>query len=344
MWWWRRTLLLAGTAAMAVGCESLRKEPVDPLALHVRALAFLKHGASFPDNPVIRAQAIEALHDVAPEQGLPWFREALSDPHAGVRFAACIVLGTMRHEPSKPLLERRLEDDNQSVKAAAIYAMHQLGDASRTAQLAELLLYASDETTRANTALVLSKLAEPGAVKLLERAMSDASSLVRLQVLEAMALLGDPGASEQLTMHAHGGPGPWQVTALLAVARSEMPNRVPLLEHRFRYGKYVETQLAAARGLGWVGRNDGYDLACRMLRFNRPAFNERNPDDTAGNQVMRIRSMAALALGAIGDERALPELQDALDSQDDMRVRLAAAAGLAEILNRNRAAAAAETE
>jgi HEAT repeat protein len=50
------------------------------------------------------------------------------------------------------------------------------------------------------------------------------------------------------------------------------------------------------------------------------------------NQIMRVRSMAALALGAIGDPAALPALKHRLEAQDDPRVQLAAARAILEIL------------
>jgi HEAT repeat protein len=43
--------------------------------------------------------------------------------------------------------------------------------------------------------------------------------------------------------------------------------------------------------------------------------------------------MAAFALGAIGDERALPALREAMAAANDIRIRLAAARAILEILN-----------
>jgi HEAT repeat protein len=50
-------------------------------------------------------------------------------------------------------------------------------------------------------------------------------------------------------------------------------------------------------------------------------------------QVMRVRSMAALALGDIGRRAALGPVQRAMEGDDDPRVQLAAATAILKILN-----------
>jgi HEAT repeat protein len=57
-------------------------------------------------------------------------------------------------------------------------------------------------------------------------------------------------------------------------------------------------------------------------------------DDTPYNQAMRVRSMAAQALGDIGEAEALPALQGRLEAQDDPRVQVAAAKAILQVLGR----------
>jgi HEAT repeat protein len=306
------TIGVTGWILLACGCAT-EPERIDSVTLHQDALSFLKYASSYPDNPVVRAQAIESLHEVAPRQGVPLFREALSDAHDGVRFAACMVLGEMRHEASRKQLARAADAESRSVQAAALFALHRLGDTSRTTKLAELLLHDTDEATRANAALVIGQLGEEGTIKLLDRAAQhDRSPLVRMQALEGMVRLGDESAGDRLTLHAHGGAGQWQVTALLAVARSPLSNRIPLLESRLEHGEHLEIRLAAARGLGWNERDDGYELAVEALNYEPPS----------------------VVLGYGGDdERALPALREAMAAANDIRIRLAAARAILEILN-----------
>ncbi len=111
-----------------------------------------------------------------------------------------------------------------------------------------------------------------------------------------------------------------------------MPELEKTFEYKFADGEYLETRLAAARGLGKLNRDDGLRLALAALRFDRP---ERGvSSDSPKNQIMRVRQLAAATLAAIGDARALRPLRDQLDHSNDPRVQLAAADAILDILNR----------
>jgi HEAT repeat protein len=103
------------------------------------------------------------------------------------------------------------------------------------------------------------------------------------------------------------------------------------LRTRLRYAPYPEARLAAARALGMHGLTEGYDLALESLTWNQPARDL--PDDPPEVQVMRVRSMAALALGNIGQRAALEPLKKVMEEDDDPRVQLAASTAILMILN-----------
>jgi HEAT repeat protein len=317
----------------AVGCRSVPLRPINEHDLKARALLGLKDGACYPHDPIVRAQAIEALGQVAPDQVVIYALEALRDPHPAVRFAACMALGTVKYAEAQDLLRLRLEDENGSVQAAAIFALHRLGDTSHTSLLADKLLRDPDVHVRRNAALVLGELGEPGSVRLLKHAARDRDESVMLQATESMAILGDGKARQQLAIQAYDGAGHRQALALLAMGRTQDPRFLSVLELQLREGPHLETKLAAARALGQFGRDDGLKLALKNLDFNKPG--KSLPEDPPETQLMRIRSMAALALGAIGDRAALPALRKRLEAQDDPRVQLAAAKAILEILNRD---------
>jgi HEAT repeat protein len=313
------------------GCQEMSLEPVSEVALRAEALRGLKAGARYEASAVVRAQAIEALGTVAPEQGVPYFLEALRDPSSVVRFAACMALGANRCEDAAELLRLRLEDADGSVQAAAVYALHRLGDQGHTSILGDKLLRDPDVRVRRNAALILGELGEAGSIRLLKHAARDRDEGVMLQASEAMALLGDTKARQQLAIQAHDGAGHRQALALIAMGRIRDPRFLPAIEYRLKEGPYPETRLAAARALGQYGRKDGLKLALRELDFEPSG--KGLPEDPPENQIMRIRSMAALALGAIGDPAALPALKRRLEAQDDPRVQLAAARAILEILD-----------
>ena len=316
----------------AAGCGLAQIRPINELGLREQALRGLKAGSRYQQSALVRAQAIEALGEVAGDEGIIYFLEAVRDPSPAVRFAACMALGTIEHEEARELLRLRLEDGDGSVQVAAVYALHRMGDQTHTSLLADKLLRDPEVEVRRNAALVLGELGEGGSIRLLRHAARDKDESVRLQATEAMAALGDGKARQQLAVQAHDGAGHRQVLALMAMGRIGDRRFLAVLEFRLGQGPHLETKLAAARALGQYGRDDGLKVALRALNFNKPR--KGLADDPPENQIMRIRSMAALALGSIGDAAALPALKKRLEAQDDPRVQLAAARAILEILNR----------
>lgn len=318
------------------GCAANPYRPGSPATaeLRARALASLKQGVRYPHVPVVRCQAIEALQEVAPAEGVPWIRSALEDDNAGVRFAACLALGTLRDVTSRARITDCLDDPDPSVRVGAVFALHRLGDASQTHRLPEYLLDATDPVVRRNAATVLGRLGEPGAVNLLARVMNDSDEGLQLEALEAMALLGGEEARQQLTFLAHSGLGAREAFAVTALGRTGDPQFAELYEYKLNTARHWETKLAAARALGRLGKRDGYAVAAECIGFNSPDRRaEIVADDPPDLQIVRVRSMAALALGEIGDRRALPSLANAIDDPYDPRVELAAALAVLKILN-----------
>lgn len=103
------------------GCSApLSREECN--ALRDRAMMALKQGTGYDALPSVRAQAVESLQKVAPHTGLPWIRIALNDEHSGVRFAACVAIGTLRDTVSQPMIERCLSDPDASVVCDSVYS------------------------------------------------------------------------------------------------------------------------------------------------------------------------------------------------------------------------------
>ena len=88
------------------------------------------------------------------------------------------------------------------------------------------------------------------------------------------------------------------------------------LEYRlFSKADYLQTRLLAARGASASSAaTKSYALALESLRFQNSDANEK----------MRVRANAALALGAIGDPRALPALETLAETDTDARTQVAA--------------------
>lgn len=329
---------LTGLVAMVLGagCASAPVAQSDQ-ELRETAVRYIRAGARFPENPAVRAQGIEAVSQVLPPQEASvLIREGLRDEHAGVRFAACMALGEIKNTDARPAIEPLAEDPDASVRVAAYCALEQLGDFSHRRQWVDALRRHPDPSVRRNAALALGRLGNAAVLTFLERAsMEDEDEGVRLQALEAMAHLGDSYAVSRFIHDAHGGLGFKQPFALLTLGHIRGEQVLATLHSRLRHAPYLEARLASARGLGMQGHDDGYELAVASLKWSSPI--QGLADDLPENQIMRVRSMAALALGDIGKREALEPLARLMQSEQDPRVQLAAATAIVMILDRTSA-------
>ncbi|MHC4234144.1 MAG: HEAT repeat domain-containing protein [Planctomycetota bacterium] len=321
-------------ASLLIGCapaNPFRDNPDAMAQLKQRALECLKRGIRYDYLPSVRIGSIESLQEEAPEVGLPWIRTRLHDEHPAVRFAACMALGALGDEASGEAISPLLDDPDDNVKLAAIFALHRLGDVRHTGRLAEFLRTHPDQTVRRNAALALGRLGEPGAAPLLAKAVNSKDEGLHAQALESLALLGNEAALQQLTFVANSGVGPQEVFALNALALTRSERFQDTFAYKLEHGDYLETRLAAARGLGEIGSSEGLEVALEGIRFNRPQRGyEQDPEE---NQIMRMRQMAAMALGAIGDPAGLPSLAERLEDNHDPRVQVAAAKAILRIAN-----------
>lgn len=314
-----RTLLVAALLAPLAGCmRSLQTSlpPGEVQSFRQQAITYLGQ-AALSDVPVLRMQAIEAFQDVAPQEGQTYIGENLDNGYAGVCFAALMAAGTLREASFTQRIRTRAEDADPSVRIAAIYALHRLGDKSRTGELGELLTKHTDARVRANAALAIGRLAEPQSAKLLQSALRrEKKDAVVMQLLEALAMLGDSHGIDRLRLYGYSAVPDQSALALMFLANAGPAS--PEVEELFRYrldvADHPEIKLQAARGLGRLGYDTGYDLALANLTFDSPDRNRAN--DPPEQQIIRIRALAALALEAIGDPRAVGPLKSAFDRSD----------------------------
>ena len=331
----RYSLFAILSAGLLMGCtpaNPYRDSPIAMARLKQRALDCLKRGIGYDYLPSVRIQSIESLQEEAPDAGLPWIRTRLGDEHPAVRFAAGMALGSLGDAASAEAVASLLHDPDDSVKVAAIFALHRFGDVRHTGRLAEFLQNHPEPTVQRNAALALGRLGEPGAIPLLARVVNSKDEGLHAQALESLALLGNEQALQQLAFAANSGNGPQEVLALHALALTRKERFVDTFRYKLQHGDYPETRLAAARGLGELGSTEGLKVALEGIRFNRPRRGFEQ--DPAENQIMRTRQMAAMALGAIGDPAGLPPLAERLEDNSDPRVQVAAAKAVLRIVNR----------
>ncbi len=330
--------LIAALLAGGAGCVAPAGGSAQPDGLRQRAIECLKRGARYPYLASVRAAAVEALGDRGGPESLTWVRAALNDESPAVRFSAAMALGTRRDEVAVPALRKLYAEGEPTDRIGAIYALHRMGDMQHTEELAKALLSGTSFAERANAALVLGRLGGEGATRLLSLALNDTNPAMRVNVLEAMALQRNEYAIETMHANAYGGIGAEEVFALNTLANLRDAKYANLFRLRMESALHLESKLAAARGLGLLGNASGYDLALQALTFRAT-----KPDKTesADNQTQRVHQIAAHALGAIGDPRALPDLSRLMNGADDPRTQVAAANAILAILDRRTPSATA---
>ncbi len=327
----RRLAMIVAMCYFSSGCASSGSfdsaEQVKPLA--DRAFAYLRAAIQYDYNPAVRVSAVEALKSVGGDRALPWIRSALLDGHAAVRFAGCMAVGELRDSLSIGTLRERLTDEDQSVRVAAVYALYRLGFAEHVAKLSTFLLNAEKPMVRRHAAMALGRLSDINSIQLLARAMTDRDAGVRQQVLEALAMLGNAEAKQELVFMTNSGVGAEEVFAISALASTMDRRYIDTFRYKLETGTHLETRLAAAKGLGMLGFDDGYDIAVRALKTSRPRIND--PSDSPAGQILRVRQLASLALGAIGRSDALAPLSKLLNRSNDPRVQVSVAMAILEI-------------
>ncbi len=329
-----QTLALLLTTLALTGCASTgtRASRFDRVELKQRSIRCLQQAIQFDQNPAVRLEAVEAFQYVPRDDALPWIRTALDDKHPAVRFAACVALGQMNDGLSLRRIEARVDDENASVQVAALFALHRLGNRERSGELPTFLLRHDDAAVRRNAALLLGMLDDKSAIKIMARAMSDSDEGVRHHALEAMARLGNVEARRELALMTRSGVGSEEVFAITALAGAKDPRSIDTFRYKLHNAAHLETRLAAARALGEMGKQDGLETAMHALTGRRKLVND--PNDPPEQQILRARQMAAAAIGAIGSDKALPQLVPLLDDSVDLRLQVSAAAATLQILSR----------
>lgn len=312
---------LSGCAA-SQGHAPLRSNA--PRDLWTRARDLLVRAVQ-SDDPVVRAHAIEALVNVAPDDGRPFFQAATDDLAPLVRFAACMAVGDLRDRAARNGVERLLDDPEPRVRLAAAYAAYRLGDRERASVLVKALTSSSDEDTRCEAAHLIGKCGDARAIERLRLAgKRERGPKASVHIVAAMAMLGDRRARDEIIRNALGSEPIAKLLSLQTLIELRDEAARDALLYRLREeGDYVEVRLLAARALGRLGVKAGYPLALKSLHYE----GEKAVDTT------RVRSLAALALGAIGDKRALSRLKQLAADQSDPNVQVAACYAICEILN-----------
>ena len=260
-----------------------------------------------------RCNAIEAAENL-PDRIVPIVQLGLNDKNLAVRFAALAVIGRLQIKTLAPSARRFLNDPNDSVRAAAMFAVRACGGDVDITPMAQIL-QSPDPDSRSNAAMLLGLLGDKSAIPMLKdmakvpipRVTGAPALKFRVQVNEAIVRLGDDAS----------------ITALRACAFSQFDEvRVMAVQMLGRLGDHVleksmvdmlkagpiELQLAAAESLARLGHEEGLGVAVMGSDLPLPT----------------ARAQAAMTLGCFNNSRAAEARVKLLQDPQEM-VRLAAA-------------------
>lgn len=325
------TMFLGIALAGLAGCASTGTANMDSAVQEARG--FLRQQLLSSDNPVVRTQAIEGMQNAPWPDAVRYIEHAMSDPHRGVRFAAAMALGKMQDTPAVSLLQAQLNDPSPAVRAAVIYALHRLGNSTRTKELVQFLLYSPDDEVRRNAALIFCELNDPGTKPVLKKALRDNDMAVRWYVYEALARVGEKEALDSLVLFAHSSYGDERLIGILALGRIGNREATSVLRDMLGRSNAPEVKLAAIRSLGQLGVPAGEDIAIKALTYVPESPGKQAVYEPQEIRQIRVRTMAALALAEAGQGDTVPALLDRM-RHDDPRMAVAAAAAVLRIASR----------
>ncbi|MFB3778012.1 MAG: agmatine deiminase family protein [Bryobacteraceae bacterium] len=199
-------------------------------------------------------------------------------------------------------------------------------------------LRSEDRTTRALAAAALGASRDPRAVDALVDAMRDKSISPRHPMIEALGDTGDQRALPALREHLNSGPPHHQVYVVKAIQKIGGEAARDALIEALDSGSH-EARRAAADALelgGWAAGNEELRLRCALVREDFPTLQLLGAAAVEPLVAMlrealpNKRVRAAVALGEIGDSRAIAPLSEALGSPEP-ELRRAAELALAKI-------------
>lgn len=338
----RTTLVLVASWLLVSGCAStaptITLTPAEQMALRSRSIDLLLRAAESRDDAVA-ANAIEALVKVAPREGLPLFRKAISSAAPMIRYAGFVALGELRDCTMMHEMAAGARDSHRLVQLAAAFAAYRCGKQGAGRILAQTLTDSPEEGLRADAAALIGRLNEPRTRRWLEAALrvpvNERSSRVTLQIHAALSRLGVDSSTRELINYSQGTAAT-RTDALLLLARIGDPQAYEAFRYRLHtpHEDYAEARLIAARGLGVLGSGEGFEFALQMLSYTDP---NPQPGPDVPNHTFVVRSLAAHALAEIGDPRALDALRQLATPPADERLQVAACYSICRILDRHSA-------
>lgn len=310
---------------LAFGCEPTTQprtggpaamSPVLGGDLQTQARQIILDGLTDPD-PQVRANAVEVVASTEQARLMPRVHKLLDDEVIPVKFLAVLAVGDLRYRLASEDIARLLEDPDPNIKIAAAYAMTRLGHPEYYKVVSNAVA-TSDQTVRANAALLLGKCGRQEGLRFLYWTLQrdDSADKVILQAAESIAMLGDHRIYPKLwtrLISAYADDRVIGVRAMGALGTDEARSAlITMLDD-----PVPEVRVAAAEQLGKLGEPAGEAEVLEVFEKNVLAGMDARSQE-------RLKVLLALAIGEIDTEPLARHLPPLLQDPSK-RVRLAAA-------------------
>jgi HEAT repeat protein len=270
----------------AFGLGKLR----DPAA--VQALA----KALGDDRKEVRVEAAVALGKIGDPSAVDALAGALGDAKAEVRAAAAAALARIGGEPATATLLRALRKED--TRLCAVRALGDLGEARAVDALVGMLGN-PDLWVRADAAQALGMIGRPEALESLVKALREDPS-IRSEAAIALGELADVRAEEALLPFAGDEDAETREAVARALARIAGPKSLDVLR---KLGSDPEHGIRVWAGLG-------------LWKLAADEGGKRVVLEAAGHEIPDVRAQSALALGDLGDDKALAILKSLIEDRD----------------------------
>jgi len=340
--WMSAWLSGLAAAALLAGCQPVIAPRLSPTRAYVDARHALLAAAEDPD-PRVRTHALEALAVTEGQAAGAVLLQSLRDDRTPVISAAAMAVGQCRYAPATPKLLELIEAPNMppKLRCSLIYALHRLGNDKFTGELAQMLRH-QDRFVRAEAARVMGKMGEPSAVgplKSLQR--NDREVVVRLNVAEALAVLGDDRSIGLLEAFTKSQFLEDRLIAVAAMGKLRHARAIYVLNALVADAKQDSmVRVAAAGSLAQLGEAAGRELVLEAIKDPEGVLRQARGETAVvrTTEVSGLQTLAVMSLEHMGGEDAVATIYPLLESKRGP-VRVAAARAMLRLLKRYRPAA-----
>lgn len=271
-------------------------------------------------DPYVQANAIEVAAATNNLKFMPIIEKLLASDFVPVRFAAALAVGDFRYLPAKRRLKILLNAPDRHTKIAAAYALSKLGS-DNSLTIVKQALTAGDINLQANAALLLGKSGDKTAIQTLKVALKnrDSNNKVRIQIFEALAMLGDTDdvVLKRLWAAAFNAYAEDRIIAVRALGAIGTQKTKEILITKLD-DDVLAIRLAAAEQLGSLASSAGEPevLDCLTKRAMTARLDKA--------ELEQVNVLAALAIGRIRTPALMKFLPKLLKNKSKF-VRIAAA-------------------